>query len=81
MVEEALGEHATMFYKTDSRLNPSPYRDLWADWTKNDEERERCVGLAGWLVVVVVVVVVVVCSNWICVWARLCMDVGGCGCV
>ncbi len=43
MVEEALAEHATLFYKVDSRLSPSPYRDLWAEWGQNDEERERCV--------------------------------------
>lgn len=44
MVEEALSEHATVFYKTDSRMNPSPYRDLWASWARNDEARERWVG-------------------------------------
>jgi hypothetical protein len=41
MVEEALAEHATLFYKVDSRLNPSPYQDLWAKWEANDEARER----------------------------------------
>lgn len=41
MVEEALSEHATMFYKVDARLNPGPYRDLWAEWARNDEAREQ----------------------------------------
>lgn len=41
MVEEALAEHATLFFKADARLNPSPYRDLWAEWATNDEAREQ----------------------------------------
>lgn len=45
VVEDALSEHATLFYKTDSRMNSSPYRDLWADWAANDETRERYVWL------------------------------------
>jgi hypothetical protein len=41
MVEEALSEHATVFYKMDARLNQGPYRDLWAEWARNDEAREQ----------------------------------------
>lgn len=41
VVEDVLSEHASMFYRQDPSLNPPPYRELWAEWAKNDENRER----------------------------------------
>lgn len=41
VVEDVLSEHASMFYSQDPSLNPPPYRELWAEWAKNDENRER----------------------------------------
>lgn len=41
MVEDVMSEHAAMFYKLDTHLNPPPYQELWAEWAKNDENREK----------------------------------------
>lgn len=43
MVEDVLSEHAAMFYKLDTQLNPPPYQELFDEWPKNDEARERYV--------------------------------------
>lgn len=41
MVEDVMSEHAAMFYKLDTHLNPPPYHELWAKWAKNDENRKK----------------------------------------
>jgi enoyl-CoA hydratase/carnithine racemase len=41
LVEDAVADHAEVYYKIDWALNPMPYKGLFAKWAKNDEEREK----------------------------------------
>lgn len=41
MTESVVADHAAMYYKLETQLNPPPYQELWSEWEKNDVARAR----------------------------------------